>query len=103
MFIPFQRSGKVKVNQKVIVRLESLDYQEYGVLEGRVAWKSLSPRDNGEKVEVPIDVVFSKELMTTAGKQVPTDEELFGEARIITEERRFIERIFSGIKGYRSY
>jgi multidrug efflux pump subunit AcrA (membrane-fusion protein) len=103
MFIPFQRSGKVKVNQKVIVRLESLDYQEYGVLEGRVVWKSLSPRDDGQKVEVPIEVAFSRDMMTTAGKQVPTDEELFGEARIITEERRFIERIFSGIKGYRSY
>lgn len=103
MFIPFNRSGRVKRKQKVIVRLESLDYQEYGVLEGEVNWKSLSPRDDGQKVEVPIDVSFPKGMVTTAGKQVPTDEELFGEARIITEERRFIERIFSGIRGYSNY
>lgn len=100
MFIPFNRSGKVKVNQKVIVRLESLDYQEYGVLQGEVSWKSLSPRDDGQKVEVPVEVRFPQGMVTSAGKQVPTEEELFGEARIITEERRFIERIFSGIRGY---
>ena len=100
MFIPFNRSGKVKLNQKVIVRLESLDYQEYGVLQGEVSWKSLSPRDDGQKVEVPIEVRFPQGMVTSAGKQVPTEEELFGEARIITEERRFIERIFSGIRGY---
>lgn len=103
MFIPFNRSGRVKLKQKVIVHLESLDYQEYGVLEGEVAWKSLSPRDDGQKVEVPIDVTFPTKMVTTAGKLVPTDEELFGEARIITEERRFIERIFSGIRGYSNY
>lgn len=103
MYIPFNRSGRVKRKQKVIVRLESLDYQEFGVLEGEVSWKSLSPRDDGQKVEVPIDVAFPHGMVTTAGKQVPTDEELFGEARIITEERRFIERIFSGIRGYSNY
>ena len=100
MFIPFNRSGKVKLNQKVIVRFESLAYQEYGVLQGEVSWKSLSPRDDGQKVEVPIEVRFPQGMVTSAGKQVPTEEELFGEARIITEERRFIERIFSGIRGY---
>jgi hypothetical protein len=100
MFIPFSRSGKVKLNQKVIVSLESLDFQEYGVLEGEVAWKSLSPRDDGQRVEVPVEIKFPSGMVTTAGKQVPTEEELFGEARIITEERRFIERIFSGVRGY---
>lgn len=103
MFIPFNRSGKVKLGQKVIVKLESLDFQEYGVLEGQVTWKSLSPRDDGQKVELPIDVSFPSKMITTAGKQVPTEEELFGEARIITEERRFIERIFAGIRGYNNY
>ncbi|WP_421800118.1 HlyD family efflux transporter periplasmic adaptor subunit [Haliscomenobacter sp.] len=103
MFIPFNRSGRVKLNQKVVVRLESLDFQEFGVLEGIVAWKALSPRDDGEKSEVAVEVIFPNKMVTTAGKLVPSDEELYGKGRIITEERRFIERIFSGIRGYRSY
>lgn len=103
MFIPFNRSGRVKLNQKVIIRLESLDFQEFGVLEGEVAWKALSPRDDGEKSEVAVEVIFPNKMITTAGKVVATEEELYGEARIITEERRFIERIFSGIRGYRNY
>lgn len=103
MFIPFNRSGRVKLNQKVVVRLESLDFQEFGVLEGIVAWKALSPRDDGEKSEVAVEVIFPNKMITTAGKLVPSDEELYGKGRIITEERRFIERIFSGIRGYRSY
>ncbi|WP_373553384.1 HlyD family efflux transporter periplasmic adaptor subunit [Haliscomenobacter sp.] len=103
MFIPFNRSGRVKIKQKVIVRLESLDFQEFGVLEGEVAWKALSPRDDGEKSEVAVEVIFPNKMITTAGKVVATEEELYGEARIITEERRFIERIFSGIRGYSNY
>lgn len=103
MFIPFNRSGRVKLNQKVIIRLESLDFQEFGVLEGEVAWKALSPRDDGEKSEVAVEVIFPNKMITTAGKVVATEEELYGEARIITEERRFIERIFSGIRGYSNY
>jgi multidrug resistance efflux pump len=105
MFIPFERSGKVKVGQRVIVQLESLDFQEYGVLEGEVSWRSLTPRDDPDdeqKSELPIDVRFPNGLITTTGKAITTDEVLLGKARIITEERRFIERVFSGVSRYRT-
>lgn len=102
MYIPFERSGKVKVHQKVIVQLESLEFPEYGVLEGEVSWKAFSPKDDGEKAELPVEIRFPQGMVTTAGKQVPTEELLSGHARIITEEKRFIERIFSGIRRYQS-
>jgi HlyD family secretion protein len=101
MYLPFNGSGKVRTGQRVIVRLESLPYDEYGALEGLVSWKSRVPHEEANQVMIPIQVVFPGGMVTTTSKVISTDEELLGDARVITEEKRFIERIFTRIRVYR--
>jgi multidrug efflux pump subunit AcrA (membrane-fusion protein) len=101
MSLPFNGSGKVKVGQKVIVKLESLPYEENGSLIGTVSWKSRVPSEQAKRMMIPIEVVFPNGLVTTTGKQVASEDELLGDARVITEEKRFIERVFQRFRAYR--
>lgn len=94
MNLPFVGSGKVRAHQKVIVKLESLPFQEYGTVQGEVFWKSKVTRNEGERLVVPVEISFARGVTTSTGKTVDANEELVGKARIITEEKRFIERVF---------
>ncbi len=101
MSLPFNGSGKVKVGQKVIVKLESLPYEENGSLVGTVSWKSRVPSEQADRIMIPIEVIFPYGLVTTTGKVIASEDELLGDARIITEEKRFIERVFQRFRAYR--
>ena len=98
MNIPFIGSGKVKAHQKVIVKLENLPFQEFGTIQGEVLWKSRVTRSEGDKLVVPVEIDFPNGLITSTGKSPDTKEELVGTARIITEEKRFIERVFQKLR-----
>lgn len=100
MNIPFIGSGKVKAHQKVIVKLENLPFQEFGTIQGEVLWKSRVTRSEGDKLVVPVEIDFPNGLITSTGKSPDTKEELVGTARIITEEKRFIERVFQKLRTF---
>ena len=89
-------SGKVQEKQKVVVKFKSYPFPEFGAVIGEVSWKGKVPNDN----KVPIEVVFPDGLRTTAGKVIEAGQEMVGEAEIIMEEKRFIERIFENFRGY---
>ncbi len=90
VLLPIAGSGKVKENQKVIIKFDSYPYTEFGSVRGRVVSKSLLPKDSKYLVEISLD----NGLMTSYKKELPFDQEMQGLSEIITEERRFIERIF---------
>lgn len=92
--LPITGSGKVKPNQRVLVRLDNFPYQEYGQIEGFVASKSAVPK-NGL---LPILVNLPAGLKTSYGKTLVFEQKMQGTAHIITENRRLIERIFEGLK-----
>lgn len=95
MKIPSTNSGKVVVNNKVIVKLDNYRYQEFGIVEGRVKNISLTPDKNGNYYAY---IIFPKGLKTSYNKEINFDKEMKGNADIVTQEMRLIERIFIQFK-----
>ncbi|MDO8366308.1 MAG: HlyD family efflux transporter periplasmic adaptor subunit [Saprospiraceae bacterium] len=89
--LPATNAGKIQSGMRAIIRLDGLPAQEYGSLEAEVAHIALLP----QKDEYLLDLNISDaRLTTTYGKQIAFRQEMTGQVRIITEERRVVERIF---------
>ena len=102
MSIPAINSGKVMPGEKVLIKLDNYQYQEFGMVEGRVENVSLTPDKDGNYY---VDVLLPKGLKTSYNKQLPFDKELKGNAEIVTKDLRLIERFFYQIRrllGYQS-
>lgn len=91
LVVPAQNTGKIKINQKVLIKLDNYPYQQYGILEGKVKNISLSSDSEGNYY---IEVEFPKKLRTSYNKELEFDKELRGTAEIVTEDLRLIERFF---------
>lgn len=89
--IPVEGAGKVKENQRVVMQLASYPYEQFGIVEGKVEAISLVPKDNAYMIQVAIE---GEKLKTNYGREIPQAQQLPGEAQIITEDRRFLQRIF---------
>ncbi|WP_282147614.1 HlyD family secretion protein [Algibacter lectus] len=92
---PGQNSGKIKIGQKVNLKIENYPDREFGVLNGVVKNISIVPDINGLYV---IDVELPKVLVTSYGKTIDFKQEMRGSAEIITEDLRLIERFFYQFK-----
>ncbi|MEJ5092801.1 MULTISPECIES: HlyD family efflux transporter periplasmic adaptor subunit [Sphingobacterium] len=103
VMLPVQGAGKVKMGQKVIVKMADYPYMEYGYIEGKVNNISLvsSPVNlgNGSTVDsYLVTLIFPEGLMTNYGTQLDFRFEAKGTAEIITKDRRLIERFFDNLK-----
>ncbi len=94
--LPIRNSGKVKVGQKVIVKLANYPFEEWGSLEGEVANISEVPKQ-GEEAFYTLFIKL-KGLSTSYGKQVDFKQEMQGTAEIVIEELTILERIFYQIR-----
>jgi hypothetical protein len=92
--LPIQRSGKVKTGLKVIIKLDSYPYREYGVLTGIVKSISLVPSENTFIVWIDL----SHGLESNYHKKLIFSQEMQGSAEIVTEDMRLIERMIQPIK-----
>ncbi len=92
--LPVAGSGKVKIGQKVNVKLANYPFMEYGMVRGIVKSKSLVSADNNYHLEVE----FPHRLLTNYGKELEFNQEMQGVAEIITEDIRMLERVFKPIK-----
>jgi multidrug resistance efflux pump len=102
MSVPTANSGKIIPGEKVLIKLDNYRFQEYGIIEGRVQNISLIPDDKGNYY---VDVVLPKGLKTSYNKTLKFDKELRGNAEIVTQDLRLIERFFYQIRkllGYQS-
>jgi multidrug resistance efflux pump len=93
--MPIAGSGKVKIDQKVLVKLDNFPYQEFGTLRGIV--KQISKVTSLNTYYV-LEIEFPDRLITTYGKHIDFDSELNGTSDIITEDIRLIERFINPIK-----
>lgn len=100
MAIPSINSGKVISGEKVLIKLDNYQYQEFGMLEGRVQNVSLTPDKDGNYY---VDVLLPKGLKTSYNKQLPFDKELKGNAEIVTKDLRLIDRFFFQIRKLLGY
>ncbi|MBT2622171.1 MULTISPECIES: HlyD family secretion protein [Chryseobacterium] len=102
MYVPPINSGKITPGEKVLIKLDNYRFQEYGIVEGKVQNISLSTDDKGNYY---VDVVLPKGLKTSYNRTLTFDKELKGNADIVTQDLRLIERFFYQIRkllGYQS-
>ena len=95
MSVPAANSGKIITGQKVLVKLDNYRFQEYGIIEGKVQNISMIPDDKGNYY---VDVILPKGLKTSYNKTLKFDKELRGNAEIVTQDLRLIERFFYQIR-----
>lgn len=90
-----KNSGKIKIGQRVHIMLENYSYIEYGMLIGTVSNISLIPDADNFYF---IDVALNNDLVTTYNKSLDFQYELYGQAEIITQDVRLIERVLHQLK-----
>lgn len=88
------RSGKVKLGQRVNIKLNSYPYMEFGMLEGRI--RSISEVPDGDNYS--LDVALSNGLVTNYDIELKFAQKIEGVAEIITEDQRLLQRIFNPLK-----
>ncbi|MBZ4042599.1 HlyD family secretion protein [Flavobacterium hibisci] len=92
---PALNSGKIKVGQKVNIRLANFPDREFGVLYGKIQNISLVPDKDGNLL---LDVALPNRLQTSYKKQILFQQEMKGSAEIVTEDLRLLERILYQFK-----
>ncbi|MCK6692506.1 MAG: HlyD family secretion protein, partial [Thermoanaerobaculia bacterium] len=82
--------GKIRPGNKALIELAAFPAQQFGLLEGKVDYISSLPNtDNQYQVRISL----SKGLESSSGTSLPFHQEMMGYLRIISEDRRLIERL----------
>lgn len=92
--LPVAGAGKVQIGNRAGIRLDAYSSPEYGVLEVVVAGLSEVPQEEAYQ----LDLYLPAGLTTSYGKKLAFRQEMTGQARIITEERRVLDRIIGRLK-----
>ncbi|NBC64642.1 MAG: HlyD family efflux transporter periplasmic adaptor subunit [Bacteroidetes bacterium] len=89
-----QSFGRVSEGQQVLVRFSGYPYQEYGSVYGEVEYFSDFPvRDSLFFAKV----AFPDGLQTSYGQTIPPRNGMLGQAEIITQDMRLLERVYNNI------
>lgn len=88
--MPIGNSGKVRVGQPVYIRLENYPWQEYGQLRGIVQSISSVPQE----ARYAVEVALPDGLRTSYDRQLEWRQEMQGQAGIVVEDLRLLERVF---------
>ncbi len=94
-FLPTSGLGKVKIGNKVIIRVDGYPYEEFGFVRGKLESKGQIPN---EAREYPITIELTDGLNTSYNEELRFDQQMQGVAEIISEDRRFIERVFKQLR-----
>lgn len=93
--LPIQGAGKVKIGQRVNVRINNFPDQEFGYLIGKVESISSIPTADGFYV---VEISFPNGMRTNYGRTLPITQQMLGSADIITEDLRLMERFIMPVK-----
>lgn len=96
--LPIDRSGKVKIGQKVNIRFNNFPDDEFGIIKGRVESISLVPSKGEYSNQYVVEIGLPDGLTTTYGRILPFLPEMEGSADIITDDLSVLERLFLPIK-----
>ncbi|OFY38698.1 MAG: hypothetical protein A2X18_08445 [Bacteroidetes bacterium GWF2_40_14] len=98
IYLPLAGAGKVKVGQKVNIKLDNYPYMEFGMVEVKVGSISMIPTDmNNNKVYI-VGVSFPERLKTNYGTDLIFTEQMQGTAEIITADLSLLKRILFPFK-----
>ena len=94
--VPLRNSGKLKVGQKVNLKLENYPYREWGMVRAKVRSISEVPKIG----ENPAYIVYLDigNLRTSYGKNLQFHQELKGTAEILLNEVTLMDRVFFQVR-----
>lgn len=93
-FLPFDGAGKVFANKTPAnLRFNAYPFKEFGIIRTKVSTIAEVPQPQGYLVEFEIP----KPLITTYDREIPFRQGMQGSARLVTKDRRILERIFDRI------
>lgn len=92
--LPISGSGKVKVGQRVNIRLANYPFEQYGILGGIVKSISQIPTNNTYVMVVDLP----DKLVTSQKIEIAFRQELSGTSEIVTEELRLISRLIYHVR-----
>ncbi len=92
--LPLKGSGEVREGQQVNIRFENFPYLEYGMVKGLVSNVSKVPQDNHYTVEVTLP----DGLTTYYGVEIGFSQNMRGQAEILTDKMRLLQRIFNPVR-----
>ena len=76
------------------IKLDNYSYLEYGMLEGTI--KSISKVPEDQKYTLDVDLPHG--LITNIGNELEFAQDSEGDAEIITEDLRLLQRIFNPLR-----
>jgi multidrug resistance efflux pump len=85
-----QGTGKLRVGQRANIKLDNYDHRQYRMLSAKVV--HISPIV--QKDQYLVDLELDQGLITTYNQELDFQAELYGQAEIVTEELRLLERVF---------
>lgn len=91
--LPIAGAGKVEVGQKVNIKLDNYPYMEFGLIEGKISNISMVPVNSEKGGFYTAEIELSNKLITNYKKELPFNQEMQGNAEVITKDRRLIERL----------
>jgi len=89
---PVQNSGKLKIGQKVFIKIDNYPSTEFGVIEGTLDKISAIADEEGF---YNVDVRLPEKLVTSYGIEIDFKQEMLVNADIVTKDLRLIERFFN--------
>ena len=96
--VPIHNIGKVKMGQKVLIKLDAYPHKEHGMIRSTVTSISRLPQQSQEGVhyyEMKVDV--PDDLITDTGHQIPYKPNMTAQIEIITEDNTILGRVFNQI------
>ena len=88
--LPINRAGSVQIGQAVFIGLDNYPGEQFGLVRGRII--AISPVPLAGRYAV--DVALVDGLVTTSGRRLAYQQEMQGQAEIVVEDLRVIDRIF---------
>lgn len=93
VFLSQAGAGKLRAGQMVNIELDNFPYREFGIVRGEVALISPVSRENRYSVTVRLP----QGLHSTYKRSLEFKDEMQGNADIITDNMRLLERLFNQI------
>jgi hypothetical protein len=94
VIVPHDKTGSIKKEQKVLLKLAAYPFREYGIIEGRIDSIYTNVADGSCMVKVTL----TNGLTTNYKKKLPYRDGLMTDADIVTADMRLSERLIQKLK-----
>ncbi len=93
-FLPYDGAGKVVAGETPAnLRLNAYPFKEFGIIRSQVKSIAEVPQQEGYLMEFEMP----QPLITSYDKEIPFRQGMQGSARLVTKDRRILERVFDQI------